>query len=219
MTLTEKRHFVILTLSFIYLTISLACDPAAYRLINIFGLTMGGSGLIFASLYTLLDMLTRIAGRRRVYMLIIVFHLCDLLFSYVLYFITLLPSPASYKYQGLDMVLHLLPRLFWDGIIGAIIAGVVEVTIYSFLQSKTKNFIKASGIATIIILLAHNVPTEYFAFKVIYPDKVKEIVLVNFITGSLLLVFYSTLGFFALKLIDRFLKNERTSITHQPIQE
>jgi len=60
-----------------------------------------------------------------------------------------------------------------------------------------------------IILLAHNVPTEYFAFKVLFPHKVIEIVALNFIIGSLLLLFYTTLGYFALKLISRVLKNEQ----------
>lgn len=122
----------------------------------------------------------------------------------------MLPSPVGYQYHDLNTVLSLLPRLFWDGIIGAVIAGIIEVTIYAFLQTRTKNFIKASGISTIIILLAHNVPTEYFAFKILYPNSVKEIVAINFIIGSLLLLVYTTMSFLALKLIDRVLKNEKT---------
>lgn len=84
-TIYDKKYFIIITLTLLYLTISLACDPAAYRLINIFGFTMGSSGLIFSVLYTILDMLTRVAGRKLVYFLILVFHLCDLLFSYIIF--------------------------------------------------------------------------------------------------------------------------------------
>jgi len=209
--MNDRKYQVILIVSLIYLTISLACDPAAYRLISIPGLaTMSGSSLIFAALYTLLDILTRVAGRKHVYFLIIIFHVCDLMFSYILYTISMMPSPPGHQYLSLNMTLSLLPRLFWSGIVGAIIAGIVEVTIYAFLQGKIKNFILASGISTIVILLAHNVPTEYFALKTLYSDNITEILIANFIVGVMVLLVCTTLGFFALKLIDRYINHEKS---------
>lgn len=216
---SNRTLLIITTISCLYVTLSLACDPAAYRLVNIGGYAMGGS-FFYAALYTLLDILTRVTGRKNVYILIFVFHICDLIFSYTLYFVSLLPLPVHYNYPGFNTVLSSLPRLFWSGIVGAIIAGMIEVTIYASLQKRINNFFLASGLSTLIIMLAHNVPTDYFAFKELYPQKVWQIVFMNFTVSILLLLIYTILGQFILKIInkyinlpkDNYLTNSRSSV-------
>ena len=198
-----KMPCLLISLCLLYITISLACDPAAYRLVSVAGLPIGGSSFIYAGLYTLLDMLTRITGRNNVIKLIFVFHLCDLLFSYILYFISMAPLPSDYSYHSYNTVISSFPRLFWSGILGAIIAGVVEVTIFAFIQKRIRNFGIASGISTIIILSAHNIPTDYFAFKDLYPNKVTQLVGMNFLVNIISLLVYITLGQISLKLIQK----------------
>lgn len=194
--------WTILVLCFLYLTISLACDPAAFRLVNIGGFTMGGA-FFYGALYTLLDMLTRMTDKRNVYILILIFHGCDLIFSYVLYMISMLPLPHNFQYTEFNLVLTQMPRLFWSGILGSFLAGIADVIIYTFFQKKTNNFMISSIISTLIIMFAHNIPTDYFAFKAAYPHKVTELLTSNFIAASLLLIIYASIGQLTLKLIEK----------------
>lgn len=112
--------------------------------------------------------------------------------------------PEDFQYTQLNLILEQFPRLFWSGIFGALIAGIVEISIYSFLQRKIKNFMVASLISTLIIMLAHNVPTDYFAFKPLYPERVKSIVAMNFAISACLLVVSTAIGQISLIFIDKY---------------
>ena len=205
----QRKIFAIVTVAVIYLTVSLACDPVAFRLVNVFGYTVGGSGLIFAALYPMLDLLTRLSSRNFTIKLILVFHICDFLFTYLLYGINHLPVPLSFHHlHAYQIVISPLPRLWWGGIIGAVVAGVVEVIIFSFLQKKFTSFFLSSFISTIIILLAHNVPTEAYAFSKVYPHTWETIVATNFIAGVAMLSVYTFIANLSLKFMNRK-SNER----------
>lgn len=206
----NKKFTFILIISLCYLTTSLACDPIAFRLVNIYGFTLIGSGLIYSSLYTMLDMLTYLAGRKFVYILIIAFHFFDLVFSYIIYGISFLPYPDGYHHsKEVDALFSHLPRLFWGGILGGIAAGFIEVTLYAFVQSKTNNFFKASGISTMLVILAHNIPLQYIAFKKMFPDRFYEILFTSFTLNCISLMLYSFIGFLLIKLMAFLMENKR----------
>lgn len=199
----------ILIISLFYLTISLACAPVAFRTVNIFGFAIVGSGLIYSSLYTMLDMLTYLCGRRFVYFLIITFHFFDLIFLYTIYGISLLPYPTGFQhYTEIDMMFSYLPRLFWGGIIGAIFSGFVEVSLYSFFQSKTKNFFKASWISTMVVIFAHNVSADYFSFNNIFHEHIFSVIMATFVVCCASLIPFSLIGHLALKIIRKKIGNE-----------
>lgn len=200
----HRLLFMVVTLCCVYITLSLACDPIAFRLISIQNLTVSGSVLLYPALYTLLDMLTRLIGKNKTIALIIVFHLCDLIFSYLLYWINLLPAPSTFhNLNAFTTILSPLPRMFWAGILGAIIAGTMEVLIYSFLQTKFKSFIFTSFISTSIVLLFHDVPTDIIAFKKIFPDQYLMIAVDNFIVILSILFAYTLVGSFLLKFMNQ----------------
>ena len=198
--MTEKRFFLITAIALLYLTISLACDPLAYRLVSIFGMTIGGAGLIYSSLYTLLDVLTRLTGRAITIKLILIFHLCDFIFSYLLFGINLLPVPHSFhNLHAFNIVMSPIPRMFWAGIIGSIVAGIIEVFVYAFLQKRIKSFFVSSFLATVIILLAHNVPTDIVAYKKAFPNISMQIVATNFTMNCIFLVLFTSINSIVLR--------------------
>lgn len=202
----------VLIISLFYLTISFACAPIAFRTVNVLGYAIVGSGLIYSSLYTMLDMLTYLCGRKFIYFLIIAFHFFDLIFLYILYGVSFLPYPPGFQHQTeIDAMFSHMPRLFWGGIIGALFSGFVEVTLYSFFQRKTKNFFKASGISTMIVIFAHNVSADYFSFKDILHEQLFSVIMATFVVCCVSLVMFSLIGHFALKII---IKNMDRTITN-----
>jgi uncharacterized PurR-regulated membrane protein YhhQ (DUF165 family) len=212
----SKKVYLVLGLSLLYLTFSLACDPLDFRLVGFFGYAFSGSALLYASLYTILDMLTRIAGKSMTIRLILLFHFFDFLFTYMLYTINLLPMPTHFQLMGAyNSIITPMPRLFWAGIIGSITAGIVEVLIFGFLQQKIKSFFLASVSATLFILLAHNIPTDYIALHKLFPHIYLQLILLNFSICSISVIFSSMIAtiLFSAPRIKSLLPSERALAT------
>jgi len=202
--ISNKKFLIVLTISLIYLTFSLACDPLAFRLITLFGVTISGSVMLYSGLYPMLDMLTRLLGKYLTIAMIIIFHFCDFLYSYALYLINLMPHPATFdNLQAYNIVITPIPRMFWAGIIGAIIAGVVEVLIFAILQKHIKKFFIATFCSTIIVVIGHGIPTDYFAFEKIFPNQVWHLVFANISMNIVILTIYTTVAALIMKVIGK----------------
>lgn len=202
--ISNKKFLIVLTISLIYLTFSLACDPLAFRLITVGGVTISGSVMLYSALYPMLDMLTRLLGKYLTIVLIIIFHFCDFLYSYALFLVNQMPHPASFHLlQAYNTVITPIPRMFWAGIIGSVVAGIVEVLLYALMQNRIKNFFIASFISTAIVVLGHGIPTDYFAFEKIFPHQVWHLVMANIGMNIVILSIYTTLAFIAMKLIGK----------------
>lgn len=202
--MSNTKFLITLTISLIYLTFSLACDPLAYRLVNIFGITISGSVLLYPALYPMLDMLTRILGKSTVIIMIVIFHFCDFLFSYALFLVNTLPSPDTFSnLQAFTAVINPIPRMFWAGILGAVAAGIIEVLIYALLQEKIKNFFLSTYIATSIVIIGHGLPTDYFAFSEEFPDQVWSLVIANNSINIAILSIYIFIASFFIFLIKK----------------
>ena len=211
--MNEKKLFSICALVILYVTMNVACDPLAYRTVAVLGVPIAGSALLFASLYPMLDLLTRLTNRNFVIKLIVLFHLSDLLFTYLLFGINQLPAPHSLDLAAYNTVFESLPRLYWSGIVSAIITSIVEVLIYVFLQKRIKTFFVASMISTVTMLLIHNVPTDIFAFY--GKPHWKTMVVANFITCISTLFIYTSLANFFLRRIDKSHKDQM-DLTPEP---
>ncbi len=187
-----KKVYLLIVLSLFYLTLSLACDPLCFRIVNIHGYNFTGSAIIFPILYVVLDSITRVCGKYMAIRLVFLFHIFDGVFTYLLYTINLLPSPPLFSHlNAFLIVVSPLPRLFWSGILGAILAGITEVLLYAFLQNKIKSFFLASVTSTILILLAHDLATDYMAFYKIFPSSYWRLTFANFSIGSISVIISS----------------------------
>lgn len=203
----EKKMFLTIAAVIIsYMTISLVCDLVCFRLILVGSLFFGGSALLYPALYPLLDILARILGSKITIILILFFHIADLVFSYIPILINQLPYPHNFTHHHeFNVVFSPLPRMFWAGIVGSILAGITEVIIYKFFQNKIKSFFLAALIATTLILFAHNVPVDLIAYRKLYPDNYIEIVFINTFVGLVMLGFYA----FSSSRIIAFLEKSR----------
>ena len=178
--LDNKRILVINTICLVYLTMSLACDMLAYRLISFFGHTLAASALLYIGLFALLDLLAKTCGRKFTIISIFIFHACDLLFTYFLFWINKISYPHNfYLIESYNHLFNGLPILFWSGILGAIAAGIIEVLFYSFVQKRVKSFFVSSYFSTIIVVLVHNAVTEYFTINKAFPGIYPKILFIN----------------------------------------
>ncbi len=211
--MSNNKFLITLTISLIYLTFSLACDPLAYRLVNIFGITISGSVILYPALYPMLDMLTRLLGKSTVIVMIIIFHFCDFLFSYSLFLVNLMPSPKTFdNLQAFNTVITPIPRMFSARILGAIAAGIVEVCLYALLQRKIKNFFFSTYIATSIVIIGHGLPTDYFAFNKAFPDQVWSLVIANNSINIAILSIYILIASFFMFLIKKKMQYNLTKL-------
>ena len=202
--MSNKKFLILLTISVIYITFSLACDPLAFRLISVFGITISGSVMLYSGLYPMLDMLTRLLGKYLVIVMIVIFHFCDFLYSYALYLVNSMPHPASFVHlQAYNIVITPIPRMFWAGIIGSVIAGIIEVLLYAVMQKHIKKFFIASFISTAIVVIGHGLPTDYFAFEKIYPNQVWHLVFANIGMNIVILTVYITIASLVMKAIGK----------------
>lgn len=191
-TQETNKIYNIIILCLLFNTLSLACDPLDFRLISYHQYIFTGAALIFPALYIISDLITRVCGRYMGVRLILLFHVFDGLFTYVLYWINLLPSPINFKLMNsFQSIFSPMPRLFWSGILGDLIAAVVEILIYAYIQQRTKNFFIASVSAAIIILFAHNLPTDYFTFHKIFPNIYGQLIIFNFTINCLTVIIFS----------------------------
>ena len=207
--MTIKKFIFSASILLLYLTISLACDPLAFRLVSISGIMLTGSALLYPALYTILDILTRLLGRGLAIIFVFILHLCDLIYTYLLYSINTLPTVASFhSLHAFNVVISPLPRLFWAGVAGALIAGIAEILIYAFFQKRIRSFFITSFISTAIILLAHNVPTEYIAFRKVFPQEWIYILFSNFLFSISLLLIYSFAGGLIINSIEKSIRKK-----------
>lgn len=202
--MNNTKFLIVLTISLIYLTFSLACDPLAYRLVDLFGITISGSVLLYPALYPMLDMLTRILGKSTVFIMIIIFHFCDFLFSYALLLVNLMPSPNTFQgLEAFNIVITPIPRMFLAGILGAIGAGIIEVSLYAFLQKKIKHFFFSTYISTSTVIIGHGLPTDYFAFNKEFPNQVWSLTISNISVNIAILSIYSLIASLFILLIKK----------------
>lgn len=102
-----------------------------------------------------------------------------------------------------NIVITPIPRMFWAGIIGSVIAGILEVLIYALLQKRVKYFFLASFVSTVIVVIAHGVPTDYFAFKKIFPTEYWQLVISNIEMNIIILTIYIAIASLAMKAIGK----------------
>ena len=188
----------------LYLTLSLSCDLLAFRLVKVGGFVVGGGIFIYPALYTLLDLLARINKEKTVLLLIFVLHFFDLLFSYLLYLVNLLPAPAGFVHlHAFNVVISPIPRLFWSGLVGSLFANVFEVLVFSALQKKSSSFMVSSLFSTLLVVILHDVPTDLIAYSKIFPEKFLWLTINNLIIVSMFVMIYTAFASFCLFLTNK----------------
>lgn len=175
----DRRIHCLIILASLYLTISFACCTLAFRIVTIDYYSFGASALIYGSIYIIVDAITQLSSTRTCIKLILIFHCCKFIYVYLLYGANFLPAPHSPLTTAYSMVTNPLVALFWGDLFGSVVAGITDILIFASLQKRIKNFFISSFLSTCVVVISHNIPTNYFALRHVFPDKYWQITLIN----------------------------------------
>lgn len=122
-------------LTMLFLTIMLGTYVLAYKMVSVGGYIISGGIFIFPINYAITDVVTEVYGLEQTKKLIKLAFICCLLFSLIIPFVAILPSPEGWPYQpAYTHVLGNVFRFFIANTIG-ILTGI---TINGYLIAKWK---------------------------------------------------------------------------------
>lgn len=199
---TKSR--VLITLAMFYLTISLACDPLAFKVISLPFSPLVGSALLFPLLYASMDIIAELYGEKTSRYIIYVHIVFDCLFTFTIIGIAHLPSPSWWTHQeAYNTVLNPMGRLYVAGIIGSLVSSLIDVHLLVKWRDlyQGKYFWARSVISSSISILAYTVVTNTIAF--IHLKHFGAITLTNIVSNIVFAAIYLT---FSVPLV-RFLKH------------
>jgi len=200
---TQFKFF--LTLAMLYLTVSLACDIVAYKVVNVCGLLSIGAAFIFPLLYVFSDVLTEIFGEKPARFVIIVHICCDFIFTVLILTIIHLPSPSSWHLQSAyNQVLNPMMRLYVAGIIGSLSSSFININILSRWKVLMKGrffWLRSIG-STCIGIISYTVITDLLAFRTaLNTANLLEVTLVNLVSNISFAILYTGFATFLVKFL------------------
>ncbi len=199
----QCRFFV--TIAMLYLTVSLACDIVAYKLVSVGNIIFIGAGFIFPLLYVLTDVLTEVFGETNAKIIVWIHVICDFIFTSLIIIIAHLPSPATWhKQSAYDIVLDPMVRLYFAGIVGVLASSLINIHVLSRLKilMRGKLFWFRSICSTSIGLVVYTVVTDLLAFHTAMSQSdLIEITLTNTASNILFAAMYTGFAAYLVTLL------------------
>lgn len=131
---SDKPDYLLI-LTMLFLTIMLGTYVLAYKMVLVGGYIISAGIFIFPINYAITDITTEVYGYEKTKKLIKYAFICCLLYSLVIPFIAILPSPGGWEHQpGYSYVLGNVFRFFIANSIGILIG----ITINGYLIAKWK---------------------------------------------------------------------------------
>lgn len=200
----------------LYVTCKLVCNPIFFRQTNFnlpyidYHFKFTCAAFIFPSIYVLSDAIVAFTNRRIALMVIAVGIICDGLFSYLISYFASLDMPAIMSKSELlynnsvnAIGIQLWP-LFYHGLVATIIAAISEALIFSFLYKKINNFFISTILSICIILVIHNLITDYSSLR--HEPDAWRIIIDNWIINMSFMILYSFLVVIVMRVRKHILK-------------
>jgi uncharacterized PurR-regulated membrane protein YhhQ (DUF165 family) len=188
-----------LAVAMLYVTAKVVCNPMFFRVsdMEILGVHMRFStaAFIYPLIFILSDVMAYVENRGKAIFVVFIGVACDAFFSYALYSASLFPmahgmAPTEVIHSNaIDVIGHLMPSLWYHGVIASLIAGTAEILIFSWLLKKIKNFALTTIISVAITLAVHNTIMDYQILKE-YPDAIWRI-LSNYTLNMTVVIVYT----------------------------
>lgn len=175
-TIKNNNSHIIIAFAMIYVSCKLTCNPLFFRQINLtypflnLELKVVSSSLVFPLIYILSDLIVIVSNRMTAVFIIIVGIICDGIFSFSISYVATLPLPSMPPSQALNtdainIVGGQIWKLYVHGVLATIIANIAEVLLFARLFSKIKSFFLSTTLSVLIILVFHNIITDYPMLK------------------------------------------------------
>lgn len=193
----------LIMLAMLYVACKLTCNPLFFRQINIYypildiELKIVSSSLIFPIIYLLSDLIVLISNRKTAIFIIIIGILCDGFFSFSINYATSLPIPdtmsqtqLSYT-NAINTLGNKIWKLFAHGLLATITANIVEILLFASIFNKIKSFFLSTVISVFIILIFHNIITDYPMLK--SQDDVWSIIFSGLLVNMSIMAMYAAM--------------------------
>lgn len=199
-----------------YVTCKLVCNPIFFRQTNFnlpylaYHFNFTCAAFIFPSIYVLSDVIVALTNRRIALIVVAVGIICDGLFSFLISYFSnmdmpLVMSKSELLYNNsVNVIGTQMWPLFYDGLVATIIAATSEALIFSFLYKKMNNFFISTISSICIILVMHNLITDYPALR--HEPDAWRIIIDNWIMNMSFMVLYSLLVVIIMKMRKYILK-------------
>lgn len=201
-----------------YVTFKLACNPMFFRQAQFFiplthhNMKITCAAFIFPGVYVISDAIIALTSRKIGFIIITFGIICDGLFSYgVNYFASLgLPTVMSKTELANSLAVNVVGiqmwPLYYHGVIATSVAALSEALIFSFVYKKIKSFFISTISSITIILVIHNLITDYPMLK--HEPDVWHIIINNWLMNISFMTIYTLIIILGIK-IRKNLKHNR----------
>lgn len=135
----KKHSNLFILMIMIYTTCLLVSNVNAFKVVEIFGLTLTAATLVFPITYILGDVLSEVYGFEQTRKIILYGFICNALMVIVFFIAILMPYPETFKYQHeFSLVLSNTPRILVASLTAYLIGGLSNSYVLNFIKDKTK---------------------------------------------------------------------------------
>lgn len=134
----KKQSNLFILMIMIYTTCLLVSNINAFKVVEIFGLTLTAATLVFPITYILGDVFSEVYGFKQTRKIILYGFVCNALMVLVFFVAILLPYPETFKYQQeFALVLGNTPRILIASLTAYLIGGLSNSYVLNFIKDKT----------------------------------------------------------------------------------
>ena len=193
-----------------YVTLKLLCNPMFFRQTELFvpfthyDIKITCAALIFPAIYVLSDAIILLTNRKIGFIIITFGLICDGLFSYGVNYLANLNLPAVMSKieladtMAVNIVGVQMWPLYYHGVIASAIASLSEAFIFSFVYKKLQNFFVSTISSITIILVIHNLITDYPVLS--HEPDVWQIIINNWFMNISFMTIYTLLIILVMKI-------------------
>lgn len=162
------------------------------------------------AVFVLTDVFASFNSRKLVIYIIFCEAFANLIVILYTNWISGMPYPDYfYGAEAYKQVFQPIIILYISNLGGTIISAIIDLFIFYYLyKQKRWSFFISSFASSIITISCYTFVTDYFGFRISYPEHLWVLTNINLITNLITLLFYSIIGQFIVALIQKFL-NER----------
>jgi len=161
----NKNIKLIIIVVGLYLFAQIIADVTAFKMIEIFGITLPAGTFVYALTFTKRDLAHKTIGKSNTLFLVIIAAVINILMAAYFMATIKMPSPAWFEYSSeYALVLGLVPRIVLASIAAEVVAQIVDTHIY---QAWWEKFPKAPQWTRVLVSNGIGVPVDTALFVIV----------------------------------------------------
>lgn len=216
MNLTNRRFYIFIFLSMLFVSTKLACNPLFSRQMDLhlslplirldYTFKVTCSALIYPLIYILSDLIVLVTNKKTAIIVTLFGIFIDGLSSALFTYIAHKPLPMNMSEtervtsQSFNAISIHMWQLFNSGLIANIVVAIVEIIMFAFFLRKINNFFISVMVSIIVTLAIHYPLTDYRVLS--HEPDALHILLHNFATNVAIMSIYAIFVTFGIYVIN-----------------